>query len=517
MEGARGRSDMGSMAGVVVLACSFVLAASTVVGAAPGNIEELLGEWTLAVDQERLSGGPATAEEVLRLRLEDGVLEGTLTLASGARPVNGLTYSEGTLTWTAPARAPGATEPKSERERIFVGPTLYYEAKVHDGYLEGFKRAYFGASEFTAVKAGSGVTPPQIAAPSAAAAAPGGEPFTFLREETFAIGGQTHTVRVYRCNLFAAVLGLAPGETDIAVEFVLIPGGSFLMGTAPETRERVSGFFATPELMKDEAPQREVSIDPFLMARTEVTQAIWRGLAHLVGLPREPSMFEHAGDRAPVERVSWNHALLWLRGVNDAYDLELRLPSEAEWEYGTRAGTTTPLYSGKYPDNSPALDEIAWYYGNSIAEYPGAYDTGPYASEGAPESVGTQPVGGKKPNAFGLYDTLGNVYEWVADIAHGDYVGAPSDGRPWRGGEFVPGTLLNGPVTSQGPIVTARDHSYVPGRIRRGGSWRNMPYNTRAAIRAYRGPNFSDGNNGFRGAVSVPDDLPTPRTEADQR
>jgi formylglycine-generating enzyme required for sulfatase activity len=109
------------------------------------------------------------------------------------------------------------------------------------------------------------------------------------------------------------------------------------------------------------------------------------------------------------------------------------------------------------------------------------------------------------------------VYEWVADIAHGDYEGAPGDGRPWRGGETVHGTLLNGPVTSQGPIVSARDHTYVPGRIRRGGSWRNLPYNTRAAIRAYRGPNFSDGNMGFRVAVSVPEGLPMPKTEASRR
>jgi formylglycine-generating enzyme required for sulfatase activity len=279
-------------------------------------------------------------------------------------------------------------------------------------------------------------------------------------------------------------------------------------------------MFATPDLMKDEGPQREVSIVPFLLARTEVTQAIWRGLAHLVGLPRDPSMFEHAGDRAPVEQVSWNHAQLWLTGVNDAFDLDLRLPSEAEWEYANRAGTTTPLYNGKYPDNErlfcPAVDEIAWYFGNASADYPGAYATREYASEDDPEAVGTQTVGGKKPNAFGLYDTLGNVYEWVADIAHGDYEGAPDDGRPWRGGETVHGSLLNGPVTAQGPIVTARDHTYVPGRIRRGGSWRNLPYNTRAAIRAYRGPNFSDGNNGFRVAVSVPEDLPEPTNQSER-
>jgi formylglycine-generating enzyme required for sulfatase activity len=123
--------------------------------------------------------------------------------------------------------------------------------------------------------------------------------------------------------------------------------------------------------------------------------------------------------------------------------------------------------------------------------------------------LGTQKVGGKRPNAFGLYDILGNVMEWVEDVAHADYVGAPEDERVWNGGDsIVPGTLANGPMTKEGPFVTGRDHSYVPGRIRRGGSWRNLVYNNRAAVRSFRGPNFTDSNNGFRVACEVPPSLP---------
>jgi len=484
----------------LILALFFQISiqASTASAADHQGIDELLGDWTLTVSMEQLSGGPIRTTEILSMRREGNVLVATLTLASGVRPVSDLAYRDGTLTFTAPTRAPGATEPLSPRAQRMIGPTLHYEATVHNGYLEGFKRAYFGAAEFTGVMAGSNITPERIAAPAFEATRTDGETFTFLREETFSIGGQEHTVRIYRSNLFAAVLGLGPEESDIAAEFVLVPDGRFLMGTTAETRAQMKGTFATADLMKDEGPQREVRIESFLLARTELTQKLWRGLAHLSGLPRNPSLFQHGGDYAPVEQISWNQSQLWLIGVNDSYDLDLRLPSEAEWEYAARAGTTTPLYNGKFPGSArrtPTVDEIAWYLGNSSAGYP--------VPQNPARSIGPHPVGEKTPNAFGVYDILGNVYEWVADIAHGSYVGAPTDGRPWRGGETVSGTLLNGPAP-QGPLISARDHTYVPGRIRRGGSWRNWPYNVRAGVRAYRGPNFTDGNNGIRVASDVP-------------
>lgn len=292
------------------------------------------------------------------------------------------------------------------------------------------------------MKAGVDVTVPPVTQPDQSQAAPNGQAWTWLREESFSIGGQTHTLQIYRSNLFAAVLGLRPNETDISAEFVLIPGGNFMMGTTPETLERVSGEWATPELLKDEMPQRKVNVTPLLLARTELTQALWWGVAHLGGLPRNPSFFKHAGDKAPVETVSWNDAQLWLKSVNLGYDVDLRLPSEAEWEYATRAGTMTPLYNGKYPGQerfeSPALAEIGWFLGNAEVDYEGGIEV----RDG--RRMGTLPVGAKPPNAFGLVDTIGNVMEWCEDFARGSYQGAPGDGSVWRGNvEWEASTLIN--------------------------------------------------------------------------
>jgi formylglycine-generating enzyme required for sulfatase activity len=400
----------------------------------------------------------------------------------------------------------------SVRQRINIGPTLHYEAKVEDGHFRGFLRAFFGNAVITGVKAGRDVAPPEVKSIPFDAAAPHGQAFTWLREEAFSIGGQTHTVRIYKSNLFAAALGLSEKETDIACEFVLVPGGSFLMGSSPKVQEKMVEASARQSMLQDESPQHRVNIEPFLMARTEVTQEVWRGLAHLAGLPLNPSFFKNAGDRAPVEMASWHHVKQWLTAVNSVYDLSLRLPTEAEWEYACRAGTTTPLYNGTFPGpdrkNSSDLDEIAWYIGNSKADYKGGVNITSWGPKQYDFThAGTQPVGGKKPNAFGLYDMLGNVLEWCEDLSHGNYHGAPTDGSAWRGGFWIPGTLLNGPMTESEPIVTVRDHTHVPGRIRRGGSWRNLAYNTRAAMRSSRGPNFTDTNNGFRLACDVPTSL----------
>jgi formylglycine-generating enzyme required for sulfatase activity len=141
--------------------------------------------------------------------------------------------------------------------------------------------------------------------------------------------------------------------------------------------------------------------------------------------------------------------------------------------------------------------------GNSAVDYPGATDVSAWGA-GLPSASGTHPVGQKRPNAFGLYDMLGNVMEWVRDLAHPSYAGAPPDGSAWRGGDWESGSLLNGPMTAEGPLVTVRDAHYVPGRIRRGGSWRNVALNTRCGLRSARGPNFTDANNGLRVAAPAP-------------
>jgi hypothetical protein len=175
--------------------------------------------------------------------------------------------------------------------------------------------------------------------------------FTYLREETFSCGGQTHTVKVYRNEAFAKALKLGAGQTDPICEFVAVPAGSFVMGSARgEPAEK---------------PPHRVTVKPFLLARTEVTQAVWEGV-----MGRNPARFK--GDRRPVEMVSWEDALAFCRKT------KLRLPSEAEWEYACRAGTTSTFSNG---DGDPSA--VAWHGGNA--------------------GLTTHQVGAKPANAFGLF------------------------------------------------------------------------------------------------------------------
>jgi formylglycine-generating enzyme required for sulfatase activity len=260
---------------------------------------------------------------------------------------------------------------------------------------------------------------------------------------------------------------------------------------------------------KGESPQHRVNVPAFLLARTEVTQKLWRGLAELAGLPEAPSFFKNAGDRAPVEQVSWDDVTKWIQAINKAHGLSLRLPTEAEWEYACRAGTTTPIYNGKMTIlghcNSPELDEIGWYMGNSGVDYAGGVDSARWVEKQYKHTrAGTHPVGKKKANAFGLCDMIGNVMEWCEDHAHANYIGAPADGSAWIGGNWIPGSAVNGPLSTDDSQARVTEGKDVPGRIRRGGSWRQLTYNIRSAMRSFRGPSFSDSNHGFRVAAPAP-------------
>jgi eukaryotic-like serine/threonine-protein kinase len=153
-----------------------------------------------------------------------------------------------------------------------------------------------------------------------------------------------------------------------------------------------------------------------------------------------PSSFK--GDDLPVENVSWNDAQEFVKKLNTAgatgrSPLRFRLPTEAEWEYAARAGTQTAYYFG---DDADYLGDYVWYSKNSGGQ--------------------THPVGQLKPNAFGLYDMLGNVWEWVEDTWHDSYAGAPADGRAW----IDPGGESN--------------------RVLRGGGWRYVPQSARSAMRS---------------------------------
>jgi formylglycine-generating enzyme required for sulfatase activity len=185
-------------------------------------------------------------------------------------------------------------------------------------------------------------------------------------------------------------------DCDVCPELVLIPGGQFVMGDDKSSE-------------KDEKPAHRVTVGSFLMGKFEVTQGQWRAV-----MGSNPSGFKDCGDNCPVENVSWEDAQVYLKKLSDKTGQRYRLPTEAEWEYAARAGSTTQWSFG---DDEAQLGRYAWY----------GYD------EGNAEKK-THAVGGKLPNQFGLYDMHGNVREWVEDCWHDNYQGAPVDGSAWLQG-----------------------------------------------------------------------------------
>jgi len=176
--------------------------------------------------------------------------------------------------------------------------------------------------------------------------------FTYLKSAAYSCGGITKTVQEYKHN--------ATG-----MEFVLIPGGTFTMGSPGGEAGRDS----------DEGPQHQVTLSPYLMSKTEVTQAVWERV-----MGSNPSYFK--GPDRPVEEVSWNDCVSFCEKTG------LALPTEAQWEFAARSGTQSAYYFG---NDSSSLGNYAWYDGNSSGE--------------------THPVAQKQPNAYGLYDMAGNVWE----------------------------------------------------------------------------------------------------------
>jgi formylglycine-generating enzyme required for sulfatase activity len=237
----------------------------------------------------------------------------------------------------------------------------------------------------------------------------------------------------------------------ITLEMVAIPGGTFLMGTEDEEIERLVKKFNW-EGFRRERPQHEVTVPPFFMGKYPITQAQWKAIASRTDLKVKqdldfkPAYFKDRpdSDRRPVEQVNWYDAIEFCARLSKLTVREYRLPSEAEWEYACRAGTTTPFYFGE-----TITGELANYNAsNTYADEP----NGEYRNE-------TTPVGQFPPNAFGLYDMHGNVREWCADTWHDNYDGAPTDGSVW---------IENG-NDNRSPL--------------RGGSWGYNPTYCRSAIR----------------------------------
>jgi formylglycine-generating enzyme required for sulfatase activity len=174
----------------------------------------------------------------------------------------------------------------------------------------------------------------------------------------------------------------------VTMKLALIPAGKFLMGSPADEQERF-----------DDETQHEVTISrPFYMGVTEVTQEQYEAV-----MGNNPSRFK--GDKNPVETVSWNDAMEFCKKLSARTNKTVRLPTEAQWEYACRAGTATPFHTGA----TISTDE-ANYDGNST------YGDGPKGED----RLKTIAVASFKPNAFGLYDTHGNVWEWCPDW-HADY------------------------------------------------------------------------------------------------
>jgi formylglycine-generating enzyme required for sulfatase activity len=225
----------------------------------------------------------------------------------------------------------------------------------------------------------------------------------------------------------------------VGIDMVLIPGSSFQMGAS----EQEEGFYT------DETPQHPVTVQSFCMGRYPVTQAQWSAVATLAQIKRhlDPQPSNFSGNDLPVEQVSWLDAEEFCLRLSQHTKQEYRLPTEAEWEYACRAGTTTPFHFGK-----TISSEVANYCAQDREiegkTYPGKYGAGQLG-----EFRGkTTPVGSfKVANRFGLSDMHGNVLEWCQDHWHGNYEGAPKDGSAWinlNAEEDDPRVLRGGSWTS---------------------------------------------------------------------
>lgn len=217
-------------------------------------------------------------------------------------------------------------------------------------------------------------------------------------------------------------------DCDDCPEMVEIPPGIFKMGSSD---------------VENAKPVHVVNVRGFLLGKTEVTQGQWRAV-----MGDNPSKNSDCGNSCPVELVSWADAQEFTKRLSQKTGKKYRLPSEAEWEYAARAGSTTEWSFG---EDENQLDEYSWYLSNSVGK--------------------THPAAEKRPNAFGLFDMYGNVSEWTQDCVNNNYVGAPTDGLAWTEGSCTR-------------------------RVIRGGSWYSSPIDLRSASRPW--------NSAF---VSLSDDI----------
>jgi formylglycine-generating enzyme required for sulfatase activity len=247
--------------------------------------------------------------------------------------------------------------------------------------------------------------------------------------------GEIQDRPVHRARQFVERLG---NGLDLAM--IALPGGMFRMGTLGK-----QGY-------DDERPVHQVTVAPFLMNKYLITQAQWR---LIMGMPHS----RFTGDRLPVDRVSWHDAARFCERLAKRTQRAYRLPSEGQWEYACRAGTSTPFHFGE-----TITTEVANYNGEFTyrAEPKGVY------------RHTTTPVDQFPPNAFGLHDMHGNLWEWCADAWHDSYDSAPVDERVWS---------------------SSRKEAH---RVARGGCWHDIPGVCRSAARLKANADDAEEIIGFR-------------------
>ncbi len=274
-------------------------------------------------------------------------------------------------------------------------------------------------------------------------------------------------------------------DCTVCPEMVIVPAGSYEMGS-PASEE---GRNATRE-----GPQHRVTVKSFALARTEVTRgqfaAFVAATGHVTGdecLILSGSNWEETGginwrnpgydqqDDHPVVCINWDDAKSYVRWLSQISGKQFRLPSESEWEYAARAGVTTARYWGESPFQACQYAKVAdqstkaRVSGTSSWTFHSCNDGYAY----------TAPAGSFKPNAFGLNDMLGNVWEWMEDCWNENYNGAPSNGSAWTRGD-------------------------CGRRVLRGGSWGRSPQVVRTANRGWLATDNRHDSIGFRLARTLP-------------
>ncbi|MGD2180581.1 SUMF1/EgtB/PvdO family nonheme iron enzyme [Lusitaniella coriacea] len=293
---------------------------------------------------------------------------------------------------------------------------------------------------------------------------------------------QIFTFEVITVDKRGQIIEKKPGQAEyfeedlgngVKLEMVKIPGGTFWMGTEDEEIERLCKKYDV-EYFRAERHQHKVTVSPVFMGKFPITQTQYNAI-----MGKNPSHFK--GHKRPVEQVSWYDAVEFCEKLSQKTGWEYRLPSEAEWEYACKS--VVSHQSSVISESSGKPTYPPFHFGETLTDKLANYD----ASETfADELKGeyrkqTTEVGNFPPNAFGLYDMHGNVWEWCADTWHGTYEGTPTDGSVW--------------------IERENDNRYC---FIRGGSWNGDLRYCRSAYRDNDSPDGRYFDLGFRVARSAP-------------